>query len=316
MENNSLAPCGVICDLCMAFQRTRNKCVGCLADGNKPYHCTVCSIKDCPEKQGNPAALCSECPKYPCRRIKDLNKRYIAKYGENLMQNLDSARKDGLAAFITVARQKWRCPACGQFLCVHAEQCLHCGAANPYFPGCSVPGAFSLASANQKDSNPDASGKPIPTGYSIVKLASSDVEAAKAIIHQYLLWLGIDLSFQNIVEELADFPGKYREPEGVFLVAKEGHTIVGCVGLRRIEPGICEMKRLFVVDSCKGRGLGDALVREVINRAREMGYLRMRLDTLSTMGAAQSLYRRHGFVEIPQYTVNPLAGAVFMEKDL
>jgi ribosomal protein S18 acetylase RimI-like enzyme len=130
------------------------------------------------------------------------------------------------------------------------------------------------------------------------------------------VWLGIDLSFQNIDEELADFPGKYREPEGVFLVAKEGHTVVGCVGLRRIEPGICEMKRLFVVDSCKGRGLGDALVREIIRYARNKGYAKMRLDTLSTMDAAQRLYRRHGFVEIPRYTVNPLPGAIFMEKDL
>jgi hypothetical protein len=139
MENNSLAPCGVICDLCKAFQRTKNKCVGCLAVGSKPYHCTVCSIKDCPEKHVNPAALCSECPKYPCRRIKDLNKRYIAKYGENLLQNLDSARTDGLAAFIEAARQKWTCPACGQLLCVHTEKCLQCGGSNPYLPGVYIP---------------------------------------------------------------------------------------------------------------------------------------------------------------------------------
>jgi ribosomal protein S18 acetylase RimI-like enzyme len=76
------------------------------------------------------------------------------------------------------------------------------------------------------------------------------------------------------------------------------------------------MKRLFVVDSCKGRGLGDALVREIIRYARNKGYAKMRLDTLSTMDAAQRLYRRHGFVEIPRYTVNPLPGAIFMEKDL
>jgi ribosomal protein S18 acetylase RimI-like enzyme len=91
---------------------------------------------------------------------------------------------------------------------------------------------------------------------------------------------------------------------------------VGCVGLRRLEPGICEMKRLFVVDSCKGRGLGDALVREIIWYARKKGYAKMRLDTLSTMAAARSLYSQHGFVEIPQYTVNPIPEAVFMEKDL
>ena len=301
MNNTSLAPCGVICDLCMAFQRPKSKCVGCQTEGNKPNHCRVCSIKDCPEKQGNPAALCSECPKYPCRRIKDLNKRYIAKYGENLLQNLESAREDGLPAFIAAAKQKWSCPACGQFLCVHNGKCLHCGHPNPYFPGAAFPEASKLS--------PSAP-------FTIVKLGPPDIDAVKAVIQQYLVWLGIDLSFQNIDEELADFPGKYREPEGVFLVAKDGDRVVGCVGLRRIEPGICEMKRLFVVDSCKGRGLGDSLVREIIRYAKSMGYAKMRLDTLSTMGAAQNLYRRLGFVEISQYTVNPIPGAVFMEKDL
>ncbi|MDX9957557.1 MAG: GNAT family N-acetyltransferase [Clostridia bacterium] len=156
----------------------------------------------------------------------------------------------------------------------------------------------------------------MPSYYPIEKLASQDVDAAKAVIQQYLVWLGIDLSFQNIDEELEDFPGKYREPDGAFLVAKDGETVVGCVGLRRISQHICEMKRLFVLDSHKGKGLGDALVREIINQARSIGYSKMRLDTLSTMGAAQRLYRRHGFVEIPRYTVNPLPGAVFMEKDL
>jgi hypothetical protein len=134
MDETSLAPCGVICELCLAFQRTKNKCVGCRTEGNKPYHCTVCGIKDCPEKQGDPSTLCNECRKYPCRRIKDLNKRYITKYGENLLQNLEAASKGGLAAFIAAAGQKWSCPVCGQLLCVHNGTCLHCGAANPYFP--------------------------------------------------------------------------------------------------------------------------------------------------------------------------------------
>lgn len=108
MENNSLAPYGVICDPCLGFQRTKTKCVGCQADGN-------------------PAAACSDCPEYPCRRIKDLNKRHIAKYGENLRQNLESASTSVLTAFMAASRQKWSCPACGQLLCVHTGNCLHCG---------------------------------------------------------------------------------------------------------------------------------------------------------------------------------------------
>jgi N-acetylglutamate synthase-like GNAT family acetyltransferase len=156
----------------------------------------------------------------------------------------------------------------------------------------------------------------MPPSVSIVKLTPPDVDAAKALIQQYLVWLGIDLSFQNIDEELADFPGMYREPQGVFLVAKDGNRVVGCVGLRKMSQQICEMKRLFVLDTHKGRGLGDTLVKEVIRQATMLGYSKMRLDTLDTMDKAKRLYRRHGFVEIPQYTVNPIPGAVFMEKYL
>lgn len=115
MTNSSLSPCGVICDLCLGFQRSKNTCVGCLVEGKKPYHCTVCSIKSCPEKQSNPAALCSACPNYSCRRLKDLNKRYTPKYGENLHQNLTAARNDGLDSFIKAAEQKWRCPQRAHF---------------------------------------------------------------------------------------------------------------------------------------------------------------------------------------------------------
>ncbi|MFH2114690.1 MAG: GNAT family N-acetyltransferase [Spirochaetota bacterium] len=150
----------------------------------------------------------------------------------------------------------------------------------------------------------------------IVNLSLQDIDAAKAVIQQYLAWLDLDLSFQHIDEELADFPGKYRGPDGAFLVAKAGDRVVGCVGLRMMDSQICEMKRLFVLDSHKGKGIGDALIHEIIIQARHLGYRRMRLDTLSIMSKAQSLYRRHGFVEIEQYTENPLPGAVFMEKDL
>ncbi|MGD9993284.1 MAG: DUF3795 domain-containing protein [Salinivirgaceae bacterium] len=100
MNHTSVAPCGVICDLCYGFQRTKNKCVGCNQSGNKPYHCTVCSIKSCAEKQGNEQLLCSVCSKFPCRRIKDLDKRYRLKYGESIIQNLNQIEVLGMAQFI------------------------------------------------------------------------------------------------------------------------------------------------------------------------------------------------------------------------
>ena len=134
MNNSSIAPCGVICDICLGFQRSKNKCVGCNNTGNKPYHCTVCSITNCEEKKGNKKLLCYECNKFPCRRIKDLDKRYIAKYGESPIQNLRRIKEIGLDSFIESEKAKWKCSECGHLLCVHKEVCLNCGNLNDYFP--------------------------------------------------------------------------------------------------------------------------------------------------------------------------------------
>lgn len=95
MNCASIAPCGVICDICQGFQRSKNKCGGCNSNGNKPYHSTVCSIKFCAEKGGNENLLCIECVKFPCRRIRDLDKRYTIKYVESPIQNLLKIKETG-----------------------------------------------------------------------------------------------------------------------------------------------------------------------------------------------------------------------------
>jgi hypothetical protein len=134
MDNASIAPCGVICDICLGFQRDKNTCVGCNNIGNKPYHCTVCSIKSCAEKKGDEKLLCYDCVKFPCRRIKNLDKRYTTKYGESPIQHLFKIKEIGLDSFINGEKQKWKCAECGHLLCVHREGCLKCGYKNEYFP--------------------------------------------------------------------------------------------------------------------------------------------------------------------------------------
>ena len=134
MNTNSVAPCGVICDICFGFQREKNKCAGCFNTGNKPYHCTVCSIVLCDEKNGNKKLLCYECRKFPCRRIKNLDKRYRVKYGESPVDNLNRVKEMGIYEFIEHEKEKWKCNNCGQLLCVHKEVCLNCGNNNEYFP--------------------------------------------------------------------------------------------------------------------------------------------------------------------------------------
>jgi len=139
------------------------------------------------------------------------------------------------------------------------------------------------------------------------------IEDVKRLFREYEESLGFDLSFQNFEEELATLPGEYAPPYGCLLLAEHEGKIVGCVGLRKIEKGICEMKRLYVVPQFRRKGIGRRLAAVVIEEARKIGYRSMRLDTIETMKEAISLYKSLGFKEIEPYRYNPIKGARYME---
>jgi putative acetyltransferase len=129
----------------------------------------------------------------------------------------------------------------------------------------------------------------------------------RGLLREYADAIGVDLSFQNFDSEVADPLGFYE----LVLLARDG-----CVALRRIDEGTCEMKRLYVRPNARGSGLGRRLAEAVIDEARSRGYAWMLLDTLPTMGAAQALYRSLGFRETEPYRHNPVPGAAFMELSL
>ena len=128
--------------------------------------------------------------------------------------------------------------------------------------------------------------------------------------------IGIDLGFQVFAEELAALPGAYAAPRGRLFLALANDQPLGCVALRPLDAEISEMKRLYVRSIARRRGLGRVLARRVIDAAREIGYRRMRLDTLPSMPEAVAMYKSLGFSEIPAYTVNPIAGAMYFELAL
>ncbi|MGH9364702.1 MAG: GNAT family N-acetyltransferase [Thermoanaerobaculia bacterium] len=145
---------------------------------------------------------------------------------------------------------------------------------------------------------------------------TEEIELVRTLFREYQQTLGIDLCFQNFEQELAGLPGDYAPPSGRLLLASSDHEIAGCVALRRIGEDVCEMKRLYVRDAFRGQGIGRKLAEAVLAEARRIGYRKMRLDTLPSMRAAIPLYRSLGFSEIAPYTLNPIEGALFMEKEL
>lgn len=144
----------------------------------------------------------------------------------------------------------------------------------------------------------------------------SDIALARELFIEYQQWLGVDLCFQDFDRELASLPGAYAPPDGGLWLARVGGAVAGCVALRPIGDGLCEMKRLWLRPAYRGRGLGRRLAETCVAAARAAGHRAICLDTLGNMAAAHALYADLGFREIPAYYDNPLADVRYLRLEL
>ncbi|CAL1519202.1 GNAT family N-acetyltransferase [Chitinophaga sp. MM2321] len=153
----------------------------------------------------------------------------------------------------------------------------------------------------------------------IMKITADDtqsLEQVKLLFREYANWLNVDLSFQQFEEEMSNLPGPYAAPTGALFLAKVDGQVAGCVAVRSFDNSTAEMKRLFVKDTFKGRGVGKALASEAIRESKKMGYKRILLDTLAHMRPAIELYTSLGFQPIAAYYDNPISSAVYLSLNI
>lgn len=128
MDKELIAPCGMNCGICMAYLREKNKCPDCAHVD--PYLKSArrhCYVRNCDTIKSNGSGFCYECASYPCKRLRQLDKRYTAKYHMSMLENLQTIKNEGIDALLAREAEKWRCPECGGVVSCHNGICYTCG---------------------------------------------------------------------------------------------------------------------------------------------------------------------------------------------
>jgi ribosomal protein S18 acetylase RimI-like enzyme len=164
-------------------------------------------------------------------------------------------------------------------------------------------------------------GVSVPSAVSTFDVSRAEspdqIAATRELFLEYAQSLGFSLCFESFDQEVASLPGDYAPPDGRLMLATDNGQPAGCVALHKLGPEICEMKRLYVRPQFRGKGLGRELAEKIITEARQLGYTKLRLDTVEpVMKAAVAMYRRLAFREIPPYWQNPIEGVLYMELEL
>jgi len=126
-ERSQIAPCGMNCGTCIAYLRAKNKCPGCrIFSADKAISIQRCIIPKCAHLDKTDSKFCYDCEKFPCLRLKQLDKRYRTKYRTSFIENLMIIKEQGIDNFLVFESERRTCQNCGSVLSVHRDNCLLC----------------------------------------------------------------------------------------------------------------------------------------------------------------------------------------------
>ena len=146
--------------------------------------------------------------------------------------------------------------------------------------------------------------------------SADEIEAIRFLVLAHATALREHPGSDQVRIDAENLPGPYVPPRGRLYLARLDGMPAGCVALRPIEGAVGEVKRMFVLITARRHGVARALMVQLISDARRMGYVTLRLGTLSEMTAAQSLYRELGFTQIARYRADEMVDTVFFQLDL
>ena len=149
-----------------------------------------------------------------------------------------------------------------------------------------------------------------------VKYTIEELQEVREIFIEYADFLQVDLCFQDFEKELHTLHEVYFPPKGCIILAKDDKQVLGCIALKPIGERVCEMKRLYVRPAARGKSVGKQLVEELIDFAKKVGYETMKLDTITVLEEAITLYQSKGFVKTEPYVYNPLSDVLYFELTL
>lgn len=150
----------------------------------------------------------------------------------------------------------------------------------------------------------------------VIASLNTEFEDGRKLFQHYANSLKVDLAFQDFTKELKMIDMQYNKPSGALLLAYHGANAIGCAAVRESDKDTAELKRMFVLPEYRKQHIGKTLLQMIVDHAKKLQYVKIRLDTLPDMHAAQELYKANGFYEIPSYRYNPIRGTVYMEKKL